>query len=210
MGLSLSRALKRVGSFILFREKPWHISHHVVQEFTCGFAISVSSIFYDCHSLKIMIKESQMIWHVTFFTPQVMQHIRIIMEVISHQKFSLWRHQMETFSALLALWGWIHQSPVNSPHKGQWRGALLFSLICAWINGWVNNRESGDVRRHRAYYNVIVMIVHWQRAYSKEYALWSILLCPVAIWNQSILDIYFRVNSLARLQSYHHPYLCNY
>ena len=27
----------------------------------------------------------------------------------------------------------------NSPHKGQWRGALIFSLICARINGWVNN-----------------------------------------------------------------------
>ena len=39
----------------------------------------------------------------------------------------------------------IHQSPVNSPHKGQWRGALMFSLICARINGWVNNREAGDL-----------------------------------------------------------------
>ena len=37
----------------------------------------------------------------------------------------------------------IHRSPVNSPHKGQWRGALMFSLICTWINGWVNNRETG-------------------------------------------------------------------
>ena len=31
----------------------------------------------------------------------------------------------------------IHRSPVNSPHKGQWRGALKFTLICVWINGWV-------------------------------------------------------------------------
>ena len=38
----------------------------------------------------------------------------------------------------------IHRSPVNSPHKGQWRGALMFSLICTWINGWVNNGEAGD------------------------------------------------------------------
>ena len=51
----------------------------------------------------------------------------------------------------------IHRSPVNSPHKGQWRGALMFSLICARINGWVNNREAGDWRRHRAYYAVTVM-----------------------------------------------------
>ena len=42
-----------------------------------------------------------------------------------------WRHQMESFSALLALCAGIHRSPVNSPHKGQWRGALMFSLICA-------------------------------------------------------------------------------
>ena len=33
----------------------------------------------------------------------------------------------------------------------------MFSLICAWINGWVNNREAGDLRRHRAHYDVIVM-----------------------------------------------------
>ena len=51
----------------------------------------------------------------------------------------------------------IHRSPVNSPRKGQWRGALMFSLICIWINGWVNNREAGDLRRHRAHYDVIVI-----------------------------------------------------
>ena len=52
----------------------------------------------------------------------------------------------------------IHRTPVNSPHKGQWRGALMYSLICAWINGWVNNREAGDLRRHRAHYDVTVIL----------------------------------------------------
>ena len=51
----------------------------------------------------------------------------------------------------------IHRSPVNSPHKGQWRGALMFSLIGVWINDWVNNRETGDLRRQRGHYDVIVM-----------------------------------------------------
>ena len=51
----------------------------------------------------------------------------------------------------------IHRSPVNSPHKDQWCGALMFSLICVWINGWVNNREAGDLRRCRAHYDVTVM-----------------------------------------------------
>ena len=52
----------------------------------------------------------------------------------------------------------IHRWPVNSPHKGQWFGALMYSLICAWIHRWVNNREAGDLRRRRAHYDVIVMI----------------------------------------------------
>ena len=51
----------------------------------------------------------------------------------------------------------IHRSPVNSPHKGQWRGALMFSLICAWINGWVNNGEACDLRCYLAQYDVPVM-----------------------------------------------------
>ena len=46
----------------------------------------------------------------------------------------------------------------TGPRKGQWRGALMFSLICVWINGSVNNREAGDLRHHRAHYDVIVMI----------------------------------------------------
>ena len=50
-----------------------------------------------------------------------------------------------------------HRSPVISPHKGQWRRALIFSLICVCIHGWVNNREAGDLRRHRAHYDVTVM-----------------------------------------------------
>ena len=41
--------------------------------------------------------------------------------------------------------------PVNSSRKGQWRGALVFSLIHAWTNGWANNRDAGDLRRHRTH-----------------------------------------------------------
>ena len=58
-------------------------------------------------------------------------------------------------SALLALC--VGNSPVNSPHKGQWQRALMLSLISAWINDWVNNREAGDLRRHRAHYDVTII-----------------------------------------------------
>ena len=88
----------------------------------------------------------------------------VMNSVFGHLHFaSWWRHLMETFPALLALCVGIHRSPVNSPHKGQWGGALIFSLTCAWTNGSVNNRDVGDLRRHRAHYGVIVyrFIYHW-------------------------------------------------
>ena len=73
--------------------------------------------------------------------------------LINHDDVIKWKH----FTRYWPFVRGIHRSPVNSPHKGQWRGALVFTLICARINGWVNNREAGDLRRHRAHYDVIVM-----------------------------------------------------
>ena len=52
----------------------------------------------------------------------------------------------------------IHRSPVDSPHKGQWRGALMFSQICAWTNCWANNRDASNLRRNHAHYDVTVML----------------------------------------------------
>ena len=71
-----------------------------------------------------------------------------------------WRHQMKTFSTLPGYWSFvqeIHRSPVKSLHKSQRRGALNFSLICAWTSSWVNYRDAGDVGRHRAHYEDTVM-----------------------------------------------------
>ena len=68
-----------------------------------------------------------------------------------------WRHQMETFSALLAICAGNSPVPGEFPHKDQWRWALKFSLIWVWINGWVNIREAGDLRRNQAHYDAIVM-----------------------------------------------------
>ena len=50
----------------------------------------------------------------------------------------------------------IHRLPVNSSHKGQWRRALMFSLIYAWTNGWINTRDAGDLRRHGTHYDATV------------------------------------------------------
>ena len=66
-----------------------------------------------------------------------------------------WRHQMEAFFALLAI-------NAGNSRKGQWRVALIF-FICAWINGWVNKHEAGELRLHRAHCDVIVMKIQYIR-----------------------------------------------
>ena len=92
----------------------------------------------------------------------------------------------------------IPRSRVNSPHKGQWRGAFMSSLICAWINLWVNNREAGDLRRYRAHYDVIVMIILTVRA-CRVWCVFMPLRSPICIVFTVLhmrLPISFRVTSL--------------
>ena len=70
-----------------------------------------------------------------------------------HDDVIKWKH----FPRYWPLVRGFHRAPVNTLHKGQWRGALMFSLICARINGSVNYREAGNSRCHRAHYDVTVM-----------------------------------------------------
>ena len=77
------------------------------------------------------------------------QSTRLIGCLSMHDDVSKWKHFPRN-------WPFV-RSQVNSPHKGQWCGALMFSLICVWINGWENNRETGDLRRYCVYYDVTVM-----------------------------------------------------
>ena len=82
-----------------------------------------------------------------------------IVLLIRSMHVSWWRHQMETFPHYWPFVQGIHRSPMNSSHKGQWRGHLIFSLICAWTNGWVNARDTGNLRHH-SHYDVTVMMMH--------------------------------------------------
>ena len=73
-----------------------------------------------------------------------------ILVPIHHDDVIKWKH----FPRYWPFVRGIHRSPVNSPHKGQWRGALMPSLICVWVN----NREADNLRRYRAHYDVAVML----------------------------------------------------
>ena len=77
---------------------------------------------------------------------------------------SVWHDDVIKWKHFLRYWRFvrrIHRSPVKSSHKGQWCGALMFSLICTRINGWVNNGEAGDLRRQAngPYREIVVLLV---------------------------------------------------
>ena len=87
---------------------------------------------------------------------------------VTHDDVIKWKH----FPHYWPIVQGIHRSPVNSPHKGQWRGPLVFLWSAPWINGWVNIREAGDLRRHHAHYDVIVM--SWRQWPPRSGSLWNI------------------------------------
>ena len=98
----------------------------------------------------------------SIFTLYLLYHIMINSKDTWHDDVINWKH----FRRYWPFGRGNHRSPMDSPHKCQWRGALMFSLI--WMNGWVNNRDAGDLRRHCAYYYATVM----QNA--KSYKTWTV------------------------------------
>ena len=94
------------------------------------------------HSLILLILKLEYSW-----ITMAMLYLLIVRCIA----MSWWPHQMKTFFALLALCAGIHRT------EGQWHGASIFYLICALTNGCVNNRDSGDLRRHLAHSDFTVM-----------------------------------------------------
>ena len=115
---------------------------------------------------------------------------------VIHDDVIKWKH----FPRYWPFVGGIHRSPVNSQHKGQWRGALMFSLICVWINGWVNNREAGDLRRFLTHYDVIVMSWRWHWCVSS----WSIRVQTIrnSDWRGSTFIVNLRVTILYSIRHF--------
>ena len=86
----------------------------------------------------------------------------------------------------------IHRSPLNSPQKGQWFRALMFSLFYAWTNALINNRDACGLRRHRAHYYVTVMNDNWHEItmswqlpappllFTKQLSLFAVLMSPTS------------------------------
>ena len=103
--------------------------------------------------LKVYVDTRRKIYTQTLALKGTCYLLRSPQTINTHYDVIKWKH----FPRYWPFVRIIHRSPMNSLHRGQWRGALIFSLICAWINGWVNNRGAGDLRRRHVHYYVTVM-----------------------------------------------------
>ena len=135
---------------------PYPTMHHFVIEM-CTYVTKCCIVGCVCAIHYSEIRITGLLWRESTQLPVTLRPVTRKAFSRDPYKNAWWRHEMETLSAKLALCAGNSPVPVNSPHKAQWRGALMFSLICVWINGWVNNREAGDWRRHRGHYDVNVM-----------------------------------------------------
>ena len=135
----------------------WHV-HLVLHTLTChyrgNFGTKVEG--WCLHQLTASIRKwiiqlliwtpSQTAWFKTAVTPLL--KLWRCYSLLLNDEVIKWKH----FPRYWPFVRGIHQSTVNSSHKGQWRGALMFSLICARINSWVYNDKADDLRRHCAHY----------------------------------------------------------
>ena len=124
-------------SFWMILFELWYISwnHYQSQKPTCQFERHVVAV------LGLAYVENQP--HLEVWTSSICFHDDII--------------KRKHFPCYWSFMRGIPQWPVNSPHKGQWHGTLMFYLICAWTNAWVNKQDPGDLRCHCAYYDITVM-----------------------------------------------------
>ena len=136
----------------------WYINsyHHYIIWYTHLNFCRITALF--CSIYILFQNYISMYTFSSFFhcTTENMFQTRMIIA------YSWWRHQRKHFLRYWTFVRVIYRSSVRSPHNGQWRGALVYSLICAWTNGWVNSRDAGDLWRHRAYYDVTVMMNQYE------------------------------------------------
>ena len=117
--------------------------------------------------------------------------------ILLHDDVIKWKHFPRNWPFVRG----IHRSPVNSPHKGQWRGALMFTLICARINGWVNTREAGDLRRYRPHYDVIVMCVSMHQTYEFVLTLFVLTKYLLSLLLWGVRNIWCITEVISRLKN---------
>ena len=116
------------------------------------------SLYYDVMYVMLLWLTHGIVLDITWIKHKHIDGRQFISYVLEHDNVIKWKHFLRYWPFVWA----IHRSPKNYPYKGKWSGALLHYLICAWINGWINNRRAGDLRCHSAHYDVIAMKLWFQ------------------------------------------------
>ena len=121
--------------------------------------ISTVSLAGDLAVLTRISPESTLVWHLFLIGSRRFLAVSNCIDLTGI--VLLWRHdgviKWKPFPRYWSFVSGIHRSPVESPHKGQWHGALVLSLICIWTSGWANNRDLDDLKCHGTHYDVAVM-----------------------------------------------------
>ena len=114
----------------------WNLLHNMFGRYCAEFP---ETHWRNIHGCSVLMKHC----HEVIFTWNKYNQRALYREYLQHHDDVIkWKH----FPRYWPFVRGIHRSPVNIPHKGQWGGALMFSLICVWIKSWVSNREAGDLR----------------------------------------------------------------
>ena len=165
------------------------------------FWSSYAAIFSKNHELNLLAPRTQQLTCTLLFTPRVLQ------SRTTHCSLFIWAHRDLVILIQMTFTGsqrrrkfgmlvnhddiikWQHfprywpfvRGNHRSPHMGQWRGALMFSVIYVWINGGANNHEAGDLIRYRAHGDDIVMWVISILHNCIRLYLWYILRCLIIL-----------------------------
>ena len=129
------------------------ILNHVILGMDCTYYLTCAWLFrfhesrtHACRTIFSMLLRRRHCFNMTWIRPDISAcQALIVWKSMKHDDVIKWKH-------FPRYW------PLVRGFTGQWHGTLMFSLIFAWIKGWVNNGEAGDLRRYRAHYDVIVMI----------------------------------------------------
>ena len=93
--------------------------------------------------------------HIGFLAQSIQQtelnHLYITFKHLALYSLSLWYMMTSSDGNIFRITGPWCGKFTGHPHKAQWRGALMFSLIWAWMNGWVDYGEADDLRRHHSH-----------------------------------------------------------
>ena len=147
-----SEILRFLWLYEMFLATDWKITIGIsdIERFKMHIKHMIFALCWGIDKGGILLKKRTQIYQKECSTSlefiRYQSHISMIMphDIFSYDDVIKWKH----FPCNWPIVRWIHRPPVNSLHKCQWRGALMFSLICV-SEQTVNNCQAGDLRHHR-------------------------------------------------------------